>query len=145
MELKPKIGIDNLKFGMSRKEIIAILGEPDRTLTNEDDNNEVMLEWNEKKLRLSFFKDEKDRFGYIRTKNTSLNYNGHEIFDKKIEIVKDEIFGNLINDWEVEDYGFFETHTCEKYWLTLYVEYGIVIDFEIGVPFKNDSDYDWPK
>ena len=35
MEIKPKLGFENIKFGMYRKDIINILGEPDRIITDE--------------------------------------------------------------------------------------------------------------
>lgn len=145
MELKPKIGVDKLKFGMTRKEVIKILNEPDRILTNVDDDNELILEWNSQKLRLTFYQNEKDRFGYLRTINPELQFNGKKIIGAELEFVKQHIFSDLIFDWEIEDYDFFITYFNEQNWLTLHVEYGIVTDLEIGVPFENDEDYNWPK
>lgn len=144
MKLKPKIGIDNLKFGMTRKEVIWILNEPDRTLTNEDDENELILEWNSQKLRLTFYKNENERFGYLRTINPELKFNGKEIIGTELEFVKNKIFADLISDWEIDNYDFLTTYFNEQNWLTLHVEYGIVTDFEIGVPFENDENYKWP-
>lgn len=144
MELKPKIGIDNLKFGMTRKEILEILKEPNRIIKNEDDENELILEWNSEKLRLTFYQNENDRFGYLRTINTELKFNGNKIIGKGLEFVKEQIFENLISEWEIEDYDSFITYFNERNWLTLHVEYGIVTDVELGVPFKNNEEYEWP-
>lgn len=144
MKIKPKIGVDNLKFGMTRKEVIGILNEPDRTLTNEDDENELILEWNSQKLRLTFYKNENERFGYLRTINPELKFNGKEIIGTELEFVKNKIFADLISDWEIDNYDFLTTYFNEQNWLTLHVEYGIVTDIEIGVPFENDENYKWP-
>uniref|UniRef100_UPI00404A5BC3 hypothetical protein n=1 Tax=Flavobacterium sp. TaxID=239 RepID=UPI00404A5BC3 len=144
MEIKPKIGVNNLKFGMTRKEVIEILNEPDRILTNEDDENELILEWNSHKLRLTFYKNEDDRFGYLRTINPELKFKGIKVIGTALEIVKNQIFADLTSGWEMEDYGFFTTHFNEENWLTLYEEYGVLINLELGVPFKNDEDYKWP-
>jgi hypothetical protein len=43
----------------------------------------------------------------------------------------------------VEDYNSFVTYISEEYWLVLNVEYDEVTDIELGVPFKNDDEYDW--
>lgn len=144
MELKPKIGVENLKFGMTRKEVIGILNDPDRMLTNNDDKNELILEWNSKKLRLTFYQNEKDRLGYLRTANPEVIFNGEKIMGAELEFVRKEIFGELIPDWEIEEYDFFTTHFNEQNWLTLHVEYGIVTELELGVPFDKDGDFNWP-
>ena len=118
MELKPKIGIDNLKFGMTGKEIIEILGEPDLILTENygvEDEIEHILEWNNKKLRLTFQLNESDRFTYLRTKNYKLNYNGKQVFGKNVDYVKNEVFSELKLDWEIEDCDFFIAHFNEDY------------------------------
>ena len=143
MEIKPKIGFENIKFGMYRKDIINILGEPDRITTDEYDEDEHRLDWNYLKIRLTFQAD--DRFTYFTCKNADLKYNGHNFFDMQIEKAKNEIFGKLAKEWEVEDYEFFQTHFNEKLWLTLRSEYGKVIEFELGVPFKSETEYNWPK
>jgi hypothetical protein len=144
MEIKPKIGIDNLKFGMTRKEVIGILGEPDRIIVDPNDKNDVILEWTDKLLRLVFYLHHNDRFAYLRTKNPNLTYDGKGIINRNVEIVIKEVFGNLVTDWEVEDFTSFITHFDENLWINLDVEYGIVNGFELGVTYKNDEEYDWP-
>ena len=142
MELRPKIGIDNLTFGMTRLEVIEILGNPDRIIELEDDNNQLILEWNKKLLRLTFYKDENEKLGYLRTLNPKLKYNDQLIINSNTEFVKNEIF-NELKEWEEDKYDFLTVHFNEKYWLSLNCEYGIVIDIEMGVPFRNDEEYDW--
>ncbi|WP_034257681.1 hypothetical protein [Altibacter lentus] len=144
MKLKPKIGIDNLKFGMSRNEVVEILGEPSRVIIDPSNENDIILEWSDKLLRLTFYQNENDRFGYIRTKNPDLTYNGKKIINSKVDYVKKEVFGDLVKEWEVDDFKFLITHFDIDLWINLDEEYGIVTDFELGVPFLNDIDYDWP-
>jgi len=145
MELKPKIGIDNLKFGMSKKEILEILGEPDREFQLDDNgDNETVLEWKQKMLRLTFYKKENDRFGYLRTMNSNVSYNGQNILNREPDLVKEKVFSEL-KEWDKNEFDFLTMYFNEKYWLNLNCEYGIIIDLEMGVPFKNDKDYDWPR
>src|SRR5690554_1772909 len=116
MEIKPRIGFENIKFGMLRDEIIAILGEPSEVLEDIYDEGEFRLIWNDLKLRLSFQND--NRFIYFSSKNPDLKFNGQTFMDKDIEEMKNEVFGALISnsessEWEVEDYDTFKTHFIE--------------------------------
>ncbi|MEF3078373.1 hypothetical protein [Winogradskyella poriferorum] len=145
MEIKPKIGFDKIKFGMFRNEIIEILGRPDRILTDEYDENEQKLEWNKLKIRLTFQLDENDRLTYLVSKNPNLNYAGQRLIGIETEIAKNKILKELATQWEVENYDFFQTHFHEPNWLTLHSEFGEIDEIEMGVPFKNKNEYDWPK
>ena len=145
MEIKPKIGFNNIKYGMYRKDIIAILGKPDRIVTDENDEFEQRLEWNELKIRLTFQLDDNDRFTYLTSKNNETEFKGERIIGMNINDAKNKLFAELITEWEVEDYQFFETHFNEDLWLTLRSEFGKVLEFEMGVPFKNENEYNWPE
>lgn len=145
MEIKPKIGIDNLKFGMSQKEMFEVLGSHDRKRVDQDDDEQLLLEYFSLKLRLTVYLNEKFRLGYMRTSNPDLTFNGHKIIGSDIEFAKNEIFGEIIKDWEIEEYDFFITHSNDEFWLTLDVEYGTVTNVELGVTFKNEEEYNWPE
>ena len=145
MDIKPGIGFDDIKFGMSRNKILDILGNPDRIVTDENDEFEQRLEWYELKIRLTFQLDENDRFTYLTSKNEQTEYGGQKIIGLDINEAKDKLFAELISDWEFEDYQFFEIHFNEKLWLTLRSEFEKVMEFEMGVPFKNENEYEWPE
>ena len=53
-------------------------------------------------------------------------------------------FENVIKEWEIEDYHSFTAHFNEKLWLTLHSEFEQVTQLELGVPFKNENEYNWP-
>ncbi len=144
MQLKPKIGIANLKFGMTQKDILEILGIPNRKRIDEDDEDEVLLEFNQLKLRLTFYLNEGNRLGYLRTNNLDLTFNGHKIIGTKIDIAKKLIFGSLITDWEIEEYDFFISHSNDEFWITLNEEFGEVTAIELGVTYLDEENYDWP-
>lgn len=144
MQLKPKIGIGNLKFGMTQKDILEILGIPSRKRIDEDDDEQILLEFNQLKLRLTFYLTEGSRLGYLRTNNVDLTFNGHKIIGTKIDIAKKMIFGSLITDWEIDEYDFFITHSNDQFWITLNEEFGEVIAIELGVTFLDEENYDWP-
>lgn len=134
MELKPAIGIDMLKFGMTKKEVIAILGEPDLIWDVMDDASEKNLRWNDKKLDLTFFQNKNDQFWGLRTSNTQLRYQDNKIIGMKIEFVKKQVFGSLIPEWKaapMDDHEILIAHFNEKNGIDLQVEYGVVTDLEM--------------
>ncbi|MEO9511429.1 MAG: hypothetical protein ABJN84_07040 [Flavobacteriaceae bacterium] len=145
MELKPTIGLDNIKFGMFQKMVYQILGLPDKIRIDEDDSDNIYMEYNNLKLRLTIYKNEDNRLGYLCTSNPNLTYNNFKIIDCNVDWVKTEIFGDLIQNWEIDDYDTFSTHGDDKCWITLNVEYGRVISLELGTPWKNEEEYEWPQ
>ncbi|WP_107037553.1 hypothetical protein [Brumimicrobium mesophilum] len=142
MEIKPRIGFDHIKFGMNRNEITEILGEPDQIIEDAYDDGEFILIWNKWKISLTFQSD--DKFTFYSSKNRDLKFNGKTFMDAEIEIVKREVFGDLKDNWAIENYETFQTHFYEEIWLTLHCEYGVVSNFELGVPFKNETEFDFP-
>ncbi len=67
MKINPKIGIDQLIFGMKQKDVIAIYGNPDKEYKDEESN--VILLYDSKKLRLTFYEDENLKLGYMISSN----------------------------------------------------------------------------
>jgi hypothetical protein len=142
MEIRPKRGIGDFSFGMKAEEVIKKLGKPDKIYQDEDDENQLLYQYNNSKLRLTFYQDHEGKLGYIRCANPSLSFKGKSVIDTPIEKVK-EAFAPLIKKWDVEDYNSFVTYVSEEYWIVLNVEYEEVTDIELGVPYKNEDEYDW--
>lgn len=143
MELKPGIGIDNLIFGLSEADVMDLIGDPDRTFTNEDDENELIYQYNSRKLRLSFYKLQERRLGYIRCGNSRITYNGKPLLGQPVK----EVTENLLKEaapWEVASYEFFDIYFNEQHNISLNVEYEEVADVELGVVGNEDGGYKWP-
>lgn len=143
MELKLGIGIGEAKFGMLEKDITNLFGSPD-SIKFEDEEDKRIYSYNNSKFRFAFYQKENGKLGYIESSNQSLHFNGKIIINTKSDIVRNEIFGNLITDWEFDDYGSFEVYFNHEHWLSLHEEYGNISEVKIGVPFKNEFDYLWP-
>ncbi len=143
MELKPNSGLGEIKFGMQQSETEQILGPATRIRVDEDDESRLMLDFNQHKIRLIFFRDESNRLGYIETALPDLSYRGKAIIGRPVEEVL-ELLSDLEPDWEIENYRSFDSYFNELHWLTLFVEYGCVINVSMGVPFMNDEEYNWP-
>jgi len=144
MQLKLAFGIDELKFGITKDAAFSLLGNPDKIQIDEDSIDEIICDWNSHKLRLTFYKIEDFRLGYIRLKNENLTYRNLKIIGQPLKSVLENVFKGL-ETWKIEEYTFFSTYFNEEFWLTLHSDYGIVEELEIGVPFKNESEYDWPQ
>lgn len=143
MEIILKRGIGDFTFGMKAEEVKAKLGKPDKIYQDEEDENELIYQYNKSKLKLTFYQEHEGKLGYIRCSNPALTYQGKPILNTPVEKVKKEVFGTKIKDWQEEDYNSFATYISEEYWLVLNAEYDEVTDVELGVPFKDDDEYDW--
>ena len=144
MKLRPNKGIGNLKFGMFQKMVYQTIGIPDRIKEDEDDSDNLYLEYNEQRLRLTIYKNENNRLGYFYCENPELTFNDKKIIGGEIDWVKKEVFGDLVKNWEIDEYDFWSTHSDSNNWITLNVEFGRVKCVEIGAPWKNEDEYDWP-
>jgi len=144
MKIHLNKGIDNLQFGMTRSEVKKIYGRQNREIINPEDDNELIWEYTDQKLRLTFYQNESDRLGYIRSSNPSLTIFDKKLIDHEIEEIKNRIDPRT-DSWEKEENFSFTTFFHENDWLTLNVEYERITDIELGVPFKTEDEYDWPK
>lgn len=144
MELKLGIGIGELKFGMTQAQCCEILGAPSRVIEDKDRDEEIILEFTPLKIRLSFYKEEEEKLGYIRTANKDITYNNQRLVGQSIHSIKHEVFKDSIDYWDKDEYAYFNAHSNDENWLTLNEEYKEVTDIELGVPINDDDEYVWP-
>lgn len=144
MELKLGIGLDDLIFGATEAEVMALIGDPDRTFTNEDDDNELIYQFNSRKLRLSFYKNQDRKLGYIRCGNSKVTYNNQPLLGQPIKELTETTLKN-ITPWNIDSYEFFDVYFNEPNAITLNVEYEEVADLEFGVMLNQDETYKWPE
>ena len=89
MKLNPKIGIDQLLFGMKQKDVIGLYGTPDKQF--EDDDSNIIFLYNQAKLRLTFYEDEDFRLGYIITSNPAVTLLDKNVIGSNITALKQEL------------------------------------------------------
>lgn len=143
MEIHLREGIGAVRFGMKIEEVEKILGKPDVEKQDSEDENESIWEYNDLKLRLTFYENEGFRLGYIRGSHSNVTLNNQKFIDKKIEKVLGELNDEL-ESWEVDDQDLFTAYFNEDNWLSFNVEYQRITDFEMGVPLSNEDEYIWP-
>jgi hypothetical protein len=139
MELKPKLGIDKLLFGMKQKDVETIYGNADKQFKDEDKN--LILVYNEHKWRLTFYEDEELRLGYIISSNSDLTLLDKKVIGRKVEDVKQELV--TFKSWEQEDFDLAENHFNEDNWIILQTEFGEITNVEIGAIINKKDEFDW--
>ena len=75
MNVYLKKGLDKLLFGMNQEDVSKLLGNPNRSFINSDDKNDLIWEFTELKMLLTFYKDENNRLAYIRSSNPEISIN----------------------------------------------------------------------
>lgn len=141
MKINLKSGIDKLLFGMKQNDVTALYGKPDRNYKDEDDN--VIFAYNALKMRLTFYKDEELKLGYIVASSPELELFGNKIIGKKINAVKKELAAKAITKFTEEDFDTFENYFNEDNWFILQTEFEEVVKFEIGAIINAKDEFDW--
>lgn len=141
MIVNPKIGIDKLIFGMKKKDVSSLYGNPDKQFEDEE-KNEIWL-YNDKKLRLTFYEDEEFKLGYIISSNPNLELFSSKIINQDWEVVEKAVLGKGIKALEKETFDSVDNFFNESNWMTLQVEYQQVIRFELGATFNDKDEFDF--
>jgi hypothetical protein len=141
MKINLKNGIEKLLFGMKQNDVTALYGKPDRNYKDEDDN--VIFAYNKLKMRLTFYKDEEFKMGYIVASSPDLDLFGNKVIGKKISEVKKELASKGITKFTQEDFDTFENYFNEENWIILQTEFDEVVKFEIGAIINAKDEFDW--
>jgi len=141
MKVDLKIGIDKLIFGMKQNDVISIYGKPDRNYKDEDDN--VIYAYNGLKMRLTFYKDEEFKLGYIVASSPELDLLGTSVIGKKINEAKADLVLKGLVKFIQEDFDTFENYFNEDNWVILQTEFDEVVKLEVGAIINDKDEFDW--
>lgn len=142
MKINPKIGIDQLIFGMKQKDVENIYGKPTKQFKDEDQN--IIYLYNDKKLRLTFYEDEQFRLGYIISSNPELELFDTKILNQSILKIEELLKSKNFKPMEVESFDSVDNYFNESNWMIFQSEFGEVIRFELGAVFNEKEDeFDW--
>lgn len=109
-----------------------------------DADSNIQWVYNDHKLRLTFYGDQSMRLGYARCSHSSLRLFGKKVIGASIERILDAPQMRKLR-FVTEEYDLWTSYFNEAVWLSLHVEYQCVTGVEVGVPFKSDEEYNWPK
>lgn len=142
MEIKLKYGIDNLLFGMKEQDVTKILGKPDSSYKDEDEN--VVFVYNSRKLRLTFYKEEDYRLGYMMTSNPIVKLFNTTLIGKNWSEIYPVLEKNKIKSFESDIAEGIVSYFNEENWLFFHVDYNEIVKIELGAVFKEkEDDFDW--
>ena len=142
MEIKLKYGIDNLLFGMKEQDVTKILGKPDSSYKDEDEN--VVFVYNSRKLRLTFYKEEDYRLGYMTTSNPIIKLFNTTLIGKNWSEIYPVLEKNKIKSFESDTAEGVVSYFNEENWLFFHVDYNEIVKIELGAVFKEkEDDFDW--
>ena len=141
MNINPKIGIDQLVFGMRQNDVIAVYGNPDKQYKDDDGN--IIYLYNSRKIRLTFYDDENLRLGYIISSNPNLELFSQNIIGKSIKEVEQNVINKGIKSLEIENFDTVDNYFNESNWMIFQVEYNEVIRFELGAIINDKDEFDW--
>ncbi len=141
MKINLKHGIDQLVFGMKQNDVIGIYGKPNRNYKDEDDN--VIFSYNTLKMRLTFYKDEDFKLGYIVASSSEMELFENKVIGKKISDVKSQLTTKGITKFTQEEFDTFENYFNEENWIIFQTEFDEVVKFEIGAIINDKDEFDW--
>jgi hypothetical protein len=141
MKVNLKNGIDKLIFGMKQKDVTTIYGKPDRNYKDEDDN--VIFAYNTLKIRLTFYKEEDFKLGYMVASNANLELFGNKVINRKISEVKKELATKGVVNFTQEEFDTFENYFNEDNWIIFQTEFEEVVKVEIGAIINQKDEFDW--
>lgn len=126
---------------MKQKDVTTIYGKPDRNYKDEDDN--VIFAYNVLKIRLTFYKEEDFKLGYMVASNTNLELFGNKVINRKISEVKKELATKGVVNFTQEEFDTFENYFNEDNWIIFQTEFEEVVKVEIGAIINQKDEFDW--
>jgi hypothetical protein len=141
MEIKLKHGIDRLEFGMTPKYVEALLGKPNKTFKDDEDN--TIYVYNAHKMKLTFYVDEDMKLGYVTSTNKNVQLFGTEIIGKPWDLVSGDLALQKITNFEKDTEEGIDIYFNEDNWLFFHVDYDEVVEVEIGAIINNKDEFDW--
>jgi hypothetical protein len=141
MEIKLKYGIDNLLFGMKEQDVTKILGKPDTQYKDEEEN--VVLLYNARKLRLIFYKEEAFRLGYMTTTNPMVKLFATTVIGKNWSDVYPVLEKSKVKAFETDTSEGMMSYFNEENWLFVHVDYNEIVKIEVGAVFSDKDEFDW--
>jgi hypothetical protein len=154
IDILPGIGLGKLKFGMSRDDVKAILGEPDHQETThygEDESDQSdAWEYHPLRLDLSFEEAEDWRLMIISVSSEDYHLKGSSLIGLDMDELMEELEVLGIKDLEIEDLSS-EDHpnqkliSSESLAINFWLHENILEEIQWGPQFIDDETIQWPE
>jgi len=146
-EIKPGIGMGNIRFGYSMDQVKDLMGEPEEIEESEEDDEFEHKAWNYWQEGYSFFFDREDdyRLSCIQTENPEVLLFGKKLFELSSKEIKELLAQNGITECETEKLDTGETRlSYEREMIDLYLENDQLLAINFGVFINDDLEVQWP-
>ena len=154
VEIIPGVGLGKLKFGMTREEVNALLGQPNHqevTAYGEDvDDKSDAWEYHPLRLDLSFEEAEDWKLTIISVSSEDYLLKGSSLIGLSQEELLEELEVLTINDLEIEDLSD-EDHpeqiliSSEEQGINFWLHQGILEEIQWGPLFEDEQTIKWPE
>ncbi len=135
-------GVDQILFGITEKEAIEHLGKPNNTYETDDENKRI--QYNDKKLELTFEPENNNLLGWIEVHNPSAELFGKKVIGLPQQDVLDFLKKHIGEPTETEDYGSFVSSHYADHWLELQFKFGHLQNVNFGSLYDVSGDPIWP-
>lgn len=147
------VGIGEIKFGMTRDQVLAILGKPTEKEIEQDAETGSSFEtWDYEEIGLAFTFDEilDWKLETISVFSPEIQLNGTGLIGKNIEFIQDFIDDNDLGEMEHEDFSTpeFPEHELidvEESNLCFTFVSDVCLDIQFGVHWDEDDNVVWPE
>lgn len=141
-------GLGKIKFGLTRKEVEALIGAPEEVEESEEDDDFEHEAWNywEEGYSLYFDKEDDYRLSCIETANREVQLWGERIFEMSPDQILQLFADNEMQDPEEDEMEGGETRiSFEKEMIDLYFDEDQLIAVNFGVFIGDDLEVKWPE
>lgn len=145
MKIEPRIGLDDIRFGMNREEVQAALSEPDNTTTTEHGENDTTESWYFVEMGCAFhFEEECDwRLKTMEATSPEAMLKGTKIVGQSMQEVRKLLRKKRVTWGEEEsDDGLFY---CEAWDMNLWFRDGVIESVQWEVRLDDNDEYLWPE
>ena len=152
-EIKPGIGLGQIKFGMSREEVKSLLGKPNEIIEEayDEERKDRYDSWEYHELYVDFTFDQENDWrlsGISVYSDEYLLFNEPLIGLDKVELM-DQFTALQINDIEFEDMSSEEApdhhlFSSDKTQINFWVDLNILIEIQWSPFYLDDETIKWP-
>jgi len=147
IEIKIKEGLNELRFGLSMGGVKKILGNPDDTEIDEEDENktEIWYYWDHG-ITVFFDYAEEKRCTCLETENNEATLLGKPITEIKEADVKELFSQKGYTDFETEDEAWGERRlSINDAVVDIYFDNDEIVSVNWGVDYNDDEKPVWPR
>lgn len=148
IEIFPKVGINNLKFGFDKNKVKSILGEPDEVESMDEDADLKAEIWYyyEQGVSIFFDSERNDLCTYFEIDNLNATLFGEPVFDMDMDEIMDLVEKNNFNEIEEEEeqWGEYRVSFVDGA-IDFYFDEDELSIVGIGAPMDDKGKVIWPK